>query len=94
MTLEMQHTLDREMEDAQRIEDPDRRHDAMLTVLVHQCRALVECQQKTAERVKALVASAEAKRNRIAGAKMLWAILRYIAAAGGGAAIVRVLCAG
>lgn len=94
MTLEMQHTLDREMEDAQRIEDPDRRHDAMLTVLVHQCRALVECQQKTAERVKALVAAAEAKRNRIAGAKMLWTALRYIAAAGGGAAIFRALCAG
>lgn len=94
MTLEMQHTLDREMEDAQRIGDPDRRHDAMLTVLVHQCRALVECQQKTAERVKALVAAAEAKRNRIAGAKMLWTALRYIAAAGGGAAIFRALCAG
>ena len=94
MNVEMQHTLDREMEDAQRIENPDRRHDAMLTVLVHQCRALVECQLKTAERVKALVANAEAKRNRIAGAKMLWAALRYIAAAGGGAAIFRALCVG
>lgn len=94
MTLEMQHTLDREMEDAQRIEDPDRRHDAMLTVLVHQCHALVECQQKTAERVKVLIANAEAKRNRIAGAKMLWTALRYIAAAGGGAAIFRALCVG
>ena len=104
MTLEMQHTLDREMEDARRIEDPARRLDATLTVLVHQCRALVECQQKTAERVKALVAevaeerqkrvaAAEAKRNRVVGAKMLWAALRYLAAAGGGAAVVRALCA-
>ena len=104
MTLEMQHTLDREMEDARRIEDPARRLDATLTVLVHQCRALVECQQKTAERVKALVAevaeerqkrvaAAEAKRNRVAGAKMLWAALRYLAAAGSGAAVVRALCA-
>lgn len=94
MNVEMQHTLDRELEDAQRIENPDRRHDAILTVLVHQCRALTECQLKTAERVKALIASEEAKCNRIAGAKMLWAILRYLAAAGGGAAVVRALCAG
>ncbi len=94
MNLEMQHTLDREMEDAQRIENPDRRHDAMLTVLVHQCRALVECQLKTAERVKALVAAAEAKRNRIAGAKMLWVALRYLAAMGGTGLVVKALCAG
>lgn len=92
MTVEMQHTLEREMEDARKIADPARRLDAMLTVLIHQCRALVDCQLKTAERVKQLVANAEAKRNRIAGAKALWAVLRYLAAMGGTGAVVKALC--
>lgn len=93
MTVEMQHALDREMEDALRIEDRTLRLDATLTVLVHQCRALVECQQKTAERVKHLVEESEAKFQRITGAKRLWQILKYIAAAGGGATIVKTLFA-
>lgn len=93
MTVEMQHTLEREMEDARKIADPARRLDAMLTVLVHQNQALVDCQLKTAERVKQLVANAEAKRNRIAGAKALWTVLRYLAAMGGTGAVVKALCA-
>lgn len=48
MTVEMQHTLEREMMDARRIGDPARRLDATLTVLVHQNQALVDCQLKTA----------------------------------------------
>lgn len=91
MTVEMQHTLEREMMDARRIGDPARRLDATLTVLVHQNQALVDCQLKTAERVKQLVAGAEARRNRVAGAKALWTLLRYVAAAGGGAALIRAL---
>ena len=91
MTIEMQHTLEREMEDARSIADPGRRLDATLTVLVHQNQALVDCQLKTADRVKKLVASADANRNRIVGAKALWAVIRYVAAAGGGAALVRAL---
>ena len=78
MTLEMQHTLEREMEDARKIADPARRLDATPTVLVHQNQALVDCQLKTAERVKQLVANAEAKRNHVAGAKALWTVLRYL----------------
>jgi len=54
MTLEMQEMLEREMEDALALEDSDRRHDATLTVLAHQSRALVDCQRKTAERVKTI----------------------------------------
>ena len=93
MSPEMQHMLDCEMEDARKIADPARRLDAMLTVLVHQCRALVECQLKTAERVKALGADAEAKRNRIVGAKTLWAVLRYLAQVCGTGVVVKALCA-
>ena len=93
MTVEMQHTLDREMEDARRIEDPARRLDAMLTVLVHQNQALVDCQLKTAERVKQRVANAEARRNRVAGANALWTVLRYLAAMGGTGVVVKALCA-
>ena len=77
MSPEMQHMLDCEMEDARKIADPARRLDAMLTVLVHQCRALVECQLKTAERVKALGADAEAKRNRIAPLSRIFLAVRH-----------------
>ena len=55
MTLEMQQMLTREMEDALALEDPDRRHDATLTVLAHQSAALIDCQRKTSDRVKTLV---------------------------------------
>ena len=84
--------LEEEMEDARRIEDPARWLDATLTVLVHQNQALVDCQLKTAERVKHLVANAEAKHNRIAGAKALWTVLRYLAAMGGTGVVVKALC--
>ena len=91
MTVEMQEALNRELEDAKAIKEADRRREAMETVQSHMLAALIDCQCKTAERVKQLVASSEAKRNRVAGAKALWAILRYVAAAGGGAAFIRAL---
>lgn len=94
MTIEMQEALNRELEDAKAIRDADRRREAMETVQGHMLAALIDCQRKTAERVKDLVVAAEAKRNRIAGAKMLWVALRYLAAMGGTGLVVKALCAG
>lgn len=91
MTIEMQEALNRELEDAKAIKDTDLRRDAMEIVQSHMLAALIDCQRKTAERVKQLVASAEAQRNRVAGAKALWMLLRYVAAAGGGAAVLKLL---
>ena len=93
MTLEMQQALERELNDAKAINDTDRRREAIEMVQSHMLAALVDCQLKTAERVKQLVANAEARRNRIAGAKALWAALRYLAAMGGTGVIVKALCA-
>jgi len=75
MTLEMQEHLKREMGDALAIEDADRRHDAMLTVLVHQNDALIDCQRKTSDRVKGIVAKEEAEKNRKIGAKWAFGIV-------------------
>ena len=91
MTKEMQDALERELNDAKTIEDLARRHNAIEMVQSHMLAALLDCQLKTADRVKKLVASADANRNRIVGAKALWTVIRYVAAAGGGAALVRAL---
>ena len=93
MSPEMQQALERELCDAKAIDDTYRRREAIEMVQSHMLAALVDCQLKTAERVKQLVAHAEAKRNRIAGAKTLWAVLRYLAAMGGTGVIVKALCA-
>lgn len=93
MSPEMQQALERELNDAKAIDDTDRRHEAIEMVQSHMLAALVDCQLKTAERVKQLVANVEARRNRIVGAKTLWAVLRYLAAMGGTGVIVKALCA-
>lgn len=93
MTIEMQHALERELNDAKSIEDTERRHEAIEMVQSHMLSALIDCQRKTAERVKDLVSRAEEAKHKLQGAKVLWAILRYIASFGGGAAIVKLLAA-
>ena len=91
MTIEMQLALERELNDAKSIEDSARRHEAIEMVQSHMLSALIDCQRKTAERVKELVSQAEEARHKIEGAKVLWAILRYIVSFGGGAAVVKLL---
>ena len=91
MTEELQHSLEMEMKDALRIEETDRRHDAILTVLVHQNEALIDCQRKTADRVKTLVQERESVKERVKGAKLLIDALKLIASAGGTAAIIKFL---
>ena len=65
MTAEMQDTLRRELADAKAIEDEDRRRDAMMTVQSHMLEALIDCQKKTADRVKELVAGANAAKYKL-----------------------------
>ena len=93
MTVEMQKALERELADAKAIEDGARRHEALETVLCHELAALIDCQRKTAERVKDLVARADGARQRVRGAQAMLAVLRYVAAMGGGAAVVKLLAA-
>ena len=89
MTLEMQEMLEREMDDALSLEDAARRADAVQTVTLHYLRALTDCNRKTAERVKELVAEREANKNRVAGVKLFYGILKAaISIAGPTGAIV------
>lgn len=91
MTEELKHALEIQMQDALKINDSGRRHDAILTVLVHQNNALIDCQLKTAERVKMLVNERENVKERVKGAKFLIDLLKLVASAGGTAAIIKFL---
>ena len=89
MTAEMQSALTRELEDAQDIADPERRRDAVQTVQSHMLAALIDCQRKTADRVKEIVNEATAAKYKLQGAQLAWRVFRYLAAGGAGAAIVK-----
>lgn len=91
MTEELKRALEIQMQDALKINDSGRRHDAILTVLVHQNNALIDCQLKTAERVKMLVNERENVKERVKGAKFLIDLLKLVASAGGTAAIIKFL---
>lgn len=94
MTKEMQDALERELNDAKSIEDPARRHEAIEMVQSHMLAALIDCQRKTAERVKELVARTDEAKHKIEGAKWLWTIIRYLVAAGAGGAVIKLASGG
>lgn len=122
MTEELRLALDREMEDALATKDPL----AIARAQSNATKALCDCQMKTSDRVKKIMADhdelvADAKHTRqtvddlssdmktvsaaisqiklerrdvkmkISGAKITLAILRYAAAMGGGAAVLKFL---
>ena len=87
MTLELQQTLGRELDDATASGDAARIDRAHSNILL----ALIDCQRKTADRVKELHGEATAKRHRIEGATMLWKVLQLVAASGGGALILKLV---
>ena len=91
MTIELQQTLEREMKDALAIDDPERRREAVNTVQNHIMLALLDCQRKTAERVKGLVAQDEERKQKIAGAKILAGILKAVMSVGGPGAAIYIL---
>ena len=94
MTKEMQDALERELNDAKSIENPERRHEAIEMVQSHMLAALIDCQRKTAERVKELVARSDEAKHKIEGAKWLWTLIRYLVAAGAGGAVLKFASAG
>ncbi len=90
MTAEMQDLLEKEIADAEDARDQERISRAMSRAML----ALIDCQRKTAERVKELCSAREAAKNRVKGAALLWDALKLLAATGGGAAVLKLLHAG
>ena len=84
MTTEMQDMLVRQLDEAKTTDEIDR-------ALVSSMKAVVECQCKTAKRVKDLVIERDREKAKREGAKWLWGVLGSIASAGGGAAILKAL---
>ena len=84
MTEEMKDLLTQQLESAHTAEEIDK-------ALVGSMKALVDCQCKTAKRVKEMKAEADKRKHRIEGATFLWKILQLLAASGGGALILRLL---
>ena len=89
MTEDLEKALKRELATAKMKTDPEERHEAILTAQANMLEALVECQRKTADRVKELVAGATAAKYKLEGAQLMWRIFRYLVAGGAGAAIVK-----
>ena len=89
MTEDLEKALKRELATAKMKTDPEERHEAILTAQANMLEALVECQRKTADRVKELVAGATAAKYKLEGAQLLWRVIRYLVAGGAGAAIVK-----
>ena len=94
MTQEMQDALERELNDAKSIEDQALRQEAIEMVQSHMRVALMDCQRKTAERVKEIVAKTEGAKHKIEGAKGRWAARRYLVAAGAGGAVLKLASGG
>jgi len=66
-------------------------HDEMDKALVEAMKALVDCQCKTAQRVKEMREESLAQKSRKEGAMWLWGTLAAIAASGGGALVLKAL---
>lgn len=84
MTPEMKDLLTRQLDEAQT-------HDEIDKALVASMKSLVDCQCKTAERVKELRVEADRAKQRREGAKWLWGFLAMMASSGGGAMILKLL---
>lgn len=80
MTVELQSALERELKEASESGDARRIDRAHAAILI----ALMDCQRKTAERVKQLVIDKDRALQRAKGMALMWRILRYLAAIGGG----------
>ena len=90
MTIEQQESLSRELEAATESGDDKRLDRAHTNVLL----ALIDCQRKTADRVKEMRIEADRRKQRVEGARILWDVLKVAAASGGGALILQALRAG
>ena len=87
MTIEMQALIEKEIADAEAAHDGERMQRAIARATL----AMIDCQRKTAERVKELLAANEARKNTQRGVKLAWDVLKLLASAGGGAVILKVV---
>lgn len=84
MTEEMQKYLTQQLASAATLEEIDR-------ALVNSMTAILDCQRKTADRVKAIMIERDREQQRREGAKWLWGVLATISSTGGGALILAAL---
>lgn len=84
MTKEMRDMLVDQLDQAQTPGEVDR-------AIVNGMKAMVDCQYKTAERVKQMAIEKDREKSRKEGAKWLWGVLASLASAGGGALILKAL---
>jgi hypothetical protein len=84
MTEEMQKYLTQQLASATTHEETDR-------ALVNSITALIDCQRKTADRVKAIMIERDREKQRREGAKWLWGVLATLSSTGGGALILAAL---
>lgn len=84
MTQELQDYLTNQLDSATAPEEIDR-------AMVGAMKALIDCQRKTAERVKEMRIEADRRKHRLEGMSWLWGTLQTLSASGGGAAILAAL---
>ena len=84
MTEEMQDYLTKQLTSATTHEETDR-------ALVNSMTALIDCQRKTADRVKSIMIERDREKSRREGAKWLWGTAAAVAASGGGSLILSAL---
>ena len=87
MTAEMYDYISREFAEAEKAGDDER----MSRIMVRAILAMLDCQRKTSDRVKEILAREETARAKLSGAKLAWDALKLISAAGGGALILKLL---
>ena len=87
MTAEMCNYISKEFKEAEDAGDRDRMNRIMVRAIV----AMMDCQRKTADRVKELCAVREEAKAKLTGARLVWDALKIVSAAGGGALILKLL---
>jgi hypothetical protein len=87
MTAEMYDYISREFAEAEKAGDDER----MSRIMVRAILAMLDCQRKTSDRVKEILAREETARAKLSGAKLAWDALKILSAAGGGALILKLL---
>ena len=87
MTAEMYNYISREFEEAEKAGDEER----MSRIMVRAILAMLDCQRKTSDRVKEILAREETAKAKLSGAKLAWDALKILSAAGGGALVLKLL---
>ena len=87
MTAEMYDYISREFEEAEKAGDEER----MSRIMVRAILAMLDCQRKTSDRVKEILAREETAKAKLSGAKLAWDALKILSAAGGGALVLKLL---